>query len=65
MSGKKNKLVGQEGKEYYGKEAMEETKKISQGDDEFDRGDNEFEEAHVEDIVINRARIEEIAARAR
>ena len=44
--------------------AAEETKEISQGDEEF-KGDETFEEARAEEIVFDRARTEEIAARAR
>ena len=47
MSAKTNKLTIQEGKKDYGEEAAEETKKISQGDDEFDRGDEEFKAARA------------------
>ena len=63
MSGKTNKLIIQEGKKDYGEEAAEETKKISQGDDEFDGGDDEFEEACAEEIAFDRARAEESTAR--
>ena len=44
---------------------VEDTKETSQGDDEFDGGDEEFEEARAEEIVFDRARAEESAARAR
>ena len=40
---KTNKLIIQEGKRDYGEEAAKETKETSQGDDEFDGGDEEFE----------------------
>ena len=36
---KTNKLIIQEGKKDYGEEAAEDTKKTSQGNDEFDGGD--------------------------
>ena len=65
MSGKTNKLISQEGKKDYGEEAAEDTKEISQGDDKFDGGDDEFEEARAEEITFDRACAEEIAARAR
>ena len=65
MSGKTNKLISQEGKKDYGKEAAEETKETSHGDDRFDRGHNEFEEARAEEIAFNGAYAEESAARAR
>ena len=39
MSAKTNKLISQEDKKDYGKEAAEETKETSQGNDEFDGGD--------------------------
>ena len=45
MSEKTNKLISQEGKKDYGEEAAENTKETLQGDDEFDGGDEEFEEA--------------------
>ena len=65
MSGKTNKLISHEGKRDYGEEAAEDTKEISQGDDEFDGADDEFEKARAEEIAVDRARAEEIAARAR
>ena len=65
MSEKKNKLISQEGKRDYGEEAAEETKEISQGDDEFNGADKEFEEARAEEIAFYRARTKESAARAR
>ena len=64
MSGEINKLISQEGKKDYSEEVAEETKEISQGDDKFDRGNNEFEEACAEEIVFDMARVEESAARA-
>ena len=48
MSAKMINLVIQEGKKDYGKKLAEETKETSQGNDKFDRGDEEFEEARVE-----------------
>ena len=65
MGGKTNKLISQEGKRGYGKEAAEETKGISQGNDEFDGADDKFEEACVEEIAFDRARAEESVSRAR
>ena len=41
------------------------TKETLQGDDEFDRGDEEFEAARSEKIAFDRARAEESAVRAR
>ena len=49
MGGKTNKLISQESRKDYGKEAAEETKALSQGDNKFDREDDEFEEAHTEE----------------
>ena len=42
---------------------VEDTKETSQGDDEFDGGDEEFEEARAEEIVFDRARAEERVSR--
>ena len=39
MSAKMNKLTIQEGNKDYGEEAAEDTNETSQGDDEFDGGD--------------------------
>ena len=64
MSGKTKKLISQEGRKDYGEESAEETKEISQGDEEF-KGDKTLEEARAEEIVFDRARTEESAARAR
>ena len=64
MSVKTKKLTIQEGKKDYGEEAAEETKEISQEDDEFNGVDNKFEETRPEENVFDRARAEEIAARA-
>ena len=47
MGAKTNKLAIQEGKKDYGKESAEETKETLQGDDEFDRGDEEFKAARA------------------
>ena len=65
MSAKTNKLAIQEGKNDFVEEAAKETKETSQGDDEFDRGDKEFEEACAEEIAFERARAEESAVRTR
>ena len=65
MSAKTNKFISQEVKKDYGKEAAEEIKETLQGEDEFDGGDKEFEEACTEDIAFDKARAEENAARAR
>ena len=65
MSWKTNKIISQEGKKDYGEEVAEETKETSHGNDKFDGGDNEFEEARVEEIAFDRAHAEESAARAR
>ena len=65
MSGKTNKFISQEGKKDYGEEVAEVTKETSHGNNEFDRGENEIEEAHAEEIAFNRARAEERAVRAR
>ena len=64
MSGKTNKLISQEVKEDYNEEATEDTKEKSQGDNKFDGGDEEFEEARAEDIEFDRACTEESVARA-
>ena len=64
MNRKTNKLISQEGKKDYGEKAVEETKIISQGDDEFDSADNEFEEALAEENAFLRACAEKSAARA-
>ena len=64
MIEKTNKLIIQEGKKDYGKEAAEETREKSQSDDEFDGGVEEFEKARAEEIAFNRAGAEESAARA-
>ena len=65
MSGETNKLTSQEGKKDYVEEAAEDTKEISQGNNKFDGGDDELEEARAEEIAFDRARAEESAARAR
>ena len=45
MSEKTNKIISQEGEKDYDKEAAKDTKETSQGDGEFDGGDEELEEA--------------------
>ena len=65
MSGKAKKLINQESREDYGKEATEGATLLSQGDEEFDRADDEFEEARTEENAFDAARVEESAARAR
>ena len=64
MSGETNKIISQEDKKDYGEEAAEDTKEISQGNDEFYGGDNKFEKACAEDITFDRAGAEESVARA-
>ena len=61
MSAKTKNITIQEGKKDYGEEAAEETKETLQGDDEFDRGDEEFEAARGEEIAFERACAEESA----
>ena len=65
MGAKTNKLIIQEGKKDYGEEAVEENKETSQGDNKFDGGEEEFEEARAEEIAFDRGRAEESAERAR
>ena len=65
MSGKTNKLISRESRKDYGEEATEETKALSQGDDEFDGADNQFEEACAKENAFDTAREEESATRAR
>ena len=65
MSAKPNKLIIQEGRKEYREEAAEETKETSQGNDKFNGGDEEFKEAHVEQIAFDRAHAEERATQAR
>ena len=65
MSEKTNNIIIQEGKKYYSEEAAEETKETSQGEDELDGEDKEFEEAHAKEIKFNRKLVEEITASAR
>ena len=48
MIGKGEKLIIQESRKDYGKEAVESNKALSQGDNEFDGADDEFEEARAE-----------------
>ena len=64
MSAKTNKLTIQEGKKDYGKEAAEDTKETSQGDNEFYGGDEEFKEARTEDIALDMSRAEERTEKA-
>ena len=64
MNEKTNKLISQKGKKEYVEETAEDTKEISQGNNEFDGGDDEFEEARAEEIAFNRAHAEESATRA-
>ena len=64
MSRKTNKLISKEGKKDYSEEAAEETIEMSQGGDEFDGADKEFEEARAEDIAFYRAHAEERAGRS-
>ena len=64
MSRKTNKLISKEGKKDYSEEAAEETIEMSQGGDEFDGADKEFEEARAEDIAFYRAHAEESTTRA-
>ena len=65
MSGKANKLISQEIRKEYGKEAAEGATSLSQGDKEFDGVDGELEESQAEENVVDVARAEESAARAR
>ena len=65
MGWKTDNPISQEGKRDYGEEEAEEIKEISQGDDEFNGADDEFEEARAEEIAFDRVRAEESAARAR
>ena len=64
MSAKTNKLIIQDGKKDYGEEAVEDTKETLQGDDKFDGGNEEFEEARTEEIAFDRSCEEESAATA-
>ena len=45
MIGKTNKLISQQSRKDYAKEAVEETKVFSQSDNEFDGVDEKFEGA--------------------
>ena len=65
MSGKVNKLIIQESRNDYGKEAAEVVKALSQGDEEFDGAGNKFDEARAKENVFDALRAEESAARAR
>ena len=48
--------MNQESREDYGDEAAEGATAISQGDDEFDRADDEFEESHAKENAFDAAR---------
>ena len=65
MSGKENKLISQESRKDYSKEAAEGATSLSQGDEEFDGVDEEFEEARAEENVFDAACAEESAVRSR
>ena len=65
MIGKGEKLIIQQSRKDYGKEAVESNKALSQGDNEFDGADDEFEEARAEQNALDTARAEQRAARAR
>ena len=65
MSGKENKLISQESRKDYIKEAAEGATSLSQGDEEFDGVDEEFEEARAEENVFDAACAEESAVRSR
>ena len=65
MSEKTNKLINQEIRVDYGDEAAEGTTVLSQGDKEFERVDEEFEEACAEENTFDATRAEESAVRAR
>ena len=56
MRGKTNKLISQDSRKNYGKEAAKETKALSQGNNEFDRADDKFKEARTEENTFNAAR---------
>ena len=56
MSGKANRLMNQESREDYGNEAAEGATAISQGDNEFDGADDEFQEARAEENAFGAAR---------
>ena len=45
MSVEANNMISQDIRKEYCKEAAEETKALSQGDNEFDGADNEFDKA--------------------
>ena len=47
MSSKTNKLIIQESRKDYGKEAAEGATALSRGDEEFDGADDEFEESRA------------------
>ena len=64
MIGKTDRQVNQDIGERYGDKAAEGATSNLQGDDEFDKEDNNFESARAEENVINAARAEESAARS-
>ena len=64
MSGKRNKLISQEIRKDYGKEAAEGTKALSKGNDEFNEMEDKFEEARAEENAFNTARADKSTARA-
>ena len=57
--------MNQESRENYGDEAAEVATAISQGDNEFDGADDEYEEARAEENTFDAAHTEESAERAR
>ena len=65
MSGKTKKLMNQDSREDYGDEAAKGATAIFQGNNEFDRADDEFDRACAEENAFNAARVEESASRAR
>ena len=65
MIRKAKKLIIQERRKDYGEEAVEGTKALSQGDDEFNGADDEFKEARAEENAFHAARAEDSAERSR
>ena len=63
MSRKTNRLINQESREDYGDEAAAGVTVLLQGDKEFDKADDKFEEARAEDNSFNAERKGEITAR--
>ena len=55
MSGKANKLINQESREDYGDEAAAGVTVLLQGDKEFDKADDGFEEVIAEENAFNAA----------